>query len=123
MSISMKLREIADRIDVEYKGGETLKFDSQNMDYHNMKPYLVEKCDGSDSDISCRGERLSHDEITIHAKEISSGGRGRGIFQTPDGKFWKVRGCDGDAYYASSMRFEEISEETVLETIRKRAGR
>lgn len=76
-NISMKLREIADRIDEEYKG-ETLEYDSQNMDYHNMTPYILEKCDGSGSDISCRGERLSHDKITIRAKKIYSGGRGRG---------------------------------------------
>jgi hypothetical protein len=119
--VSEKLREIATRIEEEYKE-ETIKFRSQNMDYGELRPYLIEKCDGNPRDISVRGERLSSDEITIKGKWILHGGRRKGVFRTPDGKFWKVRGADGDAYDTSSMWFQESSETEVLEKVKKRIG-
>ncbi len=118
IGIASELREIAEKIEADYKG-ETVFLDSQNMSYGNMMPYLVEEKAGSEHDISCRGERLSHDKITIRARWIVDGGRGKGIFQTPDGKFWKVRGANGDAYDASSMHFEEILEGEVVARIRR----
>ena len=114
--ISVHLRKIADKIDEKYEK-EHISLDSQNMEYKNLDEYIIEKTDGSSHDISVRGERLSHDKITIQARWIVRGEQRKGIFQTPDKKFWKIRGRDGDAWDAETMWFEQLHPDSVADTI------
>lgn len=115
---SQKLREMADKIDAAFAAGSTITFRSQNMWYDSLTPYLVEKQDGARHDISCRGERLSFDMITIHGEWVTAHRRGRGgVFRTPDGRLWLVTGDRGDAYSASDMGFRDITDSPRLAEI------
>ena len=112
---SSKLRDIADKIDSAFASGSTITFRSQNMRYDALLPYIVEKLDGSRHDMSCRGERLSTDTITVHGEWVTSHRRGRGgVFRTPDKKIWLVTGDRGDAWSASDMGFRDITDSPRL---------
>ncbi len=108
---SSKLREMADTIDAAFKEGSVITFRSQNMTYSPIGEYIVEKADGEAHNVSCRGQRLSTDVVTIHGQWISRR-RGRGgVFRTPDERLWLVVGDAGDPWSAAWMSFREITDD------------
>ena len=106
-----QLREVAAELDTKNRG-ETLRFTSQNLSSGDVpEKFVVEKSRGSRHDISVRGQRLSYDWVTFQAVWVVEGGRGQGVFQTPDGMLYRVVGRVGDAWDASSMSFRRVQNE------------